>query len=79
VEAVLDSTPAVTSRPALPRLRSVLVATDFSAHCARAVDRAALLAREHAVDLALMHVVAPTRDALRAAGGHADPAPRRRG
>lgn len=62
MEAVLDSTPAVTSRPALPRLRSVLVATDFSAHCARAVDRAALLAREHAVDLALMHVVAPTRE-----------------
>ncbi len=66
MEAVLHA-PAVSTavdapRLAPSRLRSVLVATGFSAHCARAVDRAALLAREHATDLSLMHVVAPTRE-----------------
>lgn len=38
-------------------LQSILVATDFSKDAANAVQRAALLAREHDANLRLMHVV----------------------
>ncbi len=66
MEAVLQaprpSTAVDAPRPALPGFGPLLAATDFSVHGARAVERAARLAREHGVPLTLMHVVAPTRE-----------------
>ena len=59
---LLDPRPSTAIDTSLAAFGPLLAATDFSPRGARAVDRAALLAREHGLPLTLMHVVAPTRE-----------------
>ncbi|MHB1215825.1 MAG: universal stress protein [Thiobacillus sp.] len=43
----------------MPRIRSIVVATDFSAFSERAVQRAAHIAKQHNAELHVVHVVRP--------------------
>lgn len=49
----------VDARPACPALQRVLLATDLSARCDRALDRAAQLVQQYGAELVALHVLDP--------------------
>jgi nucleotide-binding universal stress UspA family protein len=53
----------------------ILLATDLSARSDRAMDRAALLAKQHGADLLVVHVLEPTEDVLAAQAKRFSPLP----
>jgi nucleotide-binding universal stress UspA family protein len=53
--------PARVYSSAMERPRKILLATDLSARSDRAMDRAALIAREHAAELVVLVVMEPSR------------------
>lgn len=63
--------------PALPHPRAILCATDLSSRCDRALDRAAMLAREWHAQLVVVHALETTSDFLESRRLHDLPSWRR--